>query len=67
MSRTAAVKAARGRRIGDELRQRGVLARATGRDALAEEMPEAYKTCRTSSTSSMRWRPRPRRPSAPLA
>jgi tRNA-splicing ligase RtcB len=43
MSRTAAVKAARGRRIGDELRKRGVLARATGRDALAEEMPEAYK------------------------
>ena len=43
MSRTAAVKAAHGRRIGDELRQRGVLARATGRDALAEEMPEAYK------------------------
>jgi tRNA-splicing ligase RtcB len=43
MSRTAAVKAARGRRIADELRQRGVLARATGRDALAEEMPEAYK------------------------
>jgi len=43
MSRPAAVKAARGRRIGDELRQRGVLARATGRDALAEEMPEAYK------------------------
>ena len=43
MSRTAAVKAARGRRIGDELRQRGVLVRATGRDALAEEMPEAYK------------------------
>jgi tRNA-splicing ligase RtcB len=43
MSRTAAVKAARGRRIGDELRRRGVLARATGRDALAEEMPEAYK------------------------
>jgi len=43
LSRTAAVKTARGRRIGDELRQRGVLARATGRDALAEEMPEAYK------------------------
>jgi tRNA-splicing ligase RtcB (3'-phosphate/5'-hydroxy nucleic acid ligase) len=43
MSRTAAVKAARGRRIGDELRQHGVLARATGRDALAEEKPEAYK------------------------
>ncbi|MBI2205660.1 MAG: RtcB family protein [Candidatus Rokubacteria bacterium] len=43
MSRTAAVKAARGRRIVDELAARGVHARATGRDALAEEMPEAYK------------------------
>ena len=43
MSRTAAVKAARGRQIGKELESRGVLARATGRDALAEEMPEAYK------------------------
>ena len=43
MSRTAAVKAARGRRIDAELATRGVVARATGRDALAEEMPEAYK------------------------
>src|SRR5881296_2773760 len=43
LSRTAAVKAARGRRIDKELRERGVVARATGRDALAEEMPEAYK------------------------
>ncbi len=43
MSRTAAVKAARGRSIGQELEARGVVARATGRDALAEEMPEAYK------------------------
>jgi tRNA-splicing ligase RtcB len=43
MSRTAAVKAARGRSIAGELEARGVLARATGRDALAEEMPEAYK------------------------
>jgi len=43
MSRTAAVKAARGRSIGDELRARGVIARARGREALAEEMPEAYK------------------------
>jgi len=43
MSRTAAVKAARGRRIGDELRERGVIARAGGHQALAEEMPEAYK------------------------
>ena len=43
MSRSAAVKAARGRRIEQELAARGVVARATGRDALAEEMPEAYK------------------------
>jgi tRNA-splicing ligase RtcB len=43
LSRTAAVKAARGRRIADELAARGIIARATGRDALAEEMPEAYK------------------------
>jgi tRNA-splicing ligase RtcB len=43
LSRTAAVKAARGRRIDRELADRGVVARATGRDALSEEMPEAYK------------------------
>jgi tRNA-splicing ligase RtcB len=46
MSRTAAVKAARGRQIGRELAARGIVARATGRDALAEEMPEAYKDVR---------------------
>jgi tRNA-splicing ligase RtcB (3'-phosphate/5'-hydroxy nucleic acid ligase) len=46
MSRTAAVKAARGRRIDEELAAHGVVARATGRDALAEEMPEAYKDVR---------------------
>jgi len=46
LSRTAAVKAARGRRIADELAARGIVARATGRDALAEEMPEAYKDVR---------------------
>jgi tRNA-splicing ligase RtcB len=46
LSRTAAVKAARGRRIEAELQARGVVARATGRDALAEEMPEAYKDVR---------------------
>ncbi len=46
MSRTAAVKAARGRRIADELARAGIVARATGRDALAEEMPEAYKDVR---------------------
>jgi tRNA-splicing ligase RtcB len=43
LSRTAAVKEARGRRIDRELLARGIVARATGRDALAEEMPEAYK------------------------
>lgn len=43
LSRTAAVKRARGRQIDRELEGRGILARATGRDALAEEMPEAYK------------------------
>jgi tRNA-splicing ligase RtcB len=37
------VKAARGRRIGAELRRRGGLGRATGGAARAEEMPEAYK------------------------
>ena len=43
MSRTAAVNAERGRDIGAEPRARGVSARATGRHALEEEMPEAYK------------------------
>jgi tRNA-splicing ligase RtcB len=43
MSRTAAVKAARGRSIGEELRSRGIIARASGRESLAEEMSEAYK------------------------
>src|SRR5436190_2736637 len=43
LSRSAAVRAARGRRVDKELAERGVIARAKGRDALAEEMPEAYK------------------------
>ena len=46
MSRTAAVKAAHGRQIARELAARGIVARATGRNALAEEMPEAYKDVR---------------------
>jgi tRNA-splicing ligase RtcB len=46
MSRTAAVKAARGRRIVDELARHGVVARAAGHQSLAEEMPEAYKDVR---------------------
>jgi tRNA-splicing ligase RtcB len=43
LSRTAAVKQARGRSIGDELRARGIIARASGRESLAEEMSDAYK------------------------
>jgi len=46
LSRTAAVKAARGRRIDAELAAQCVVARASGREALAEEMPEAYKDVR---------------------
>ena len=43
LSRTAAVKAARGRSIAAELAARGIVARARGRESLAEEMSEAYK------------------------
>ncbi|HEY7138581.1 MAG TPA: RtcB family protein [Methylomirabilota bacterium] len=46
LSRTAAVRAARGRSIADELRARGIVARASGRQSLAEEMSEAYKDVR---------------------
>jgi tRNA-splicing ligase RtcB len=43
MSRTAAVKAAAGRRIDKELEARGVIARAASHKGLAEEQPKAYK------------------------
>jgi tRNA-splicing ligase RtcB len=44
LSRAAAVRAARGRAIERELEdQHGVYVRATGRDSVKEEMPEAYK------------------------
>jgi tRNA-splicing ligase RtcB len=43
MSRTAAVKAAKGRRIDRELAEAGVVARARSWKGLAEEQPEAYK------------------------
>lgn len=43
MSRTAAIKAARGRSIRNELLARGVYARARGRTGLDEEQPDAYK------------------------
>jgi len=43
MSRKAAIRAARGRRIDAELADAGVIARARGRLGLAEEQPDAYK------------------------
>ena len=43
MSRTAAVKAARGRSIRRELEEKGIIAMARGRTGLDEEQPEAYK------------------------
>ena len=43
LSRTAARKASRKRRLFDELRKQGVWVRAASKKAVAEEMPEAYK------------------------
>ncbi len=43
MSRTAAVKASKGRRIDRELAEQGVVARARSWKGLAEEQPAAYK------------------------
>jgi len=43
MSRAAAVKACKGRAVERELEDIGIIARYTGRDALKEEVPEAYK------------------------
>ena len=43
MSRTAALAAAKGRRIDRELAERGVIARAQSFRGLAEEQPAAYK------------------------
>jgi len=43
MSRTAAVRAAKGRRIDKELAESGVVARARSLRGLAEEQPAAYK------------------------
>jgi len=43
MSRTQALKEARGRNISEELRKEGVEVLSRGRETLAEEMPEAYK------------------------
>jgi tRNA-splicing ligase RtcB len=43
MSRHQAIKRAKGRAIWRELEDKGIIARASGRKTLAEEMPEAYK------------------------
>ncbi len=43
LSRSAAIRAAVGRSIRNELRSRGVYARAHGRSGLDEEQPDAYK------------------------
>ncbi len=43
LSRTAAKKMSKGRSIGRELEDRGIVVRWTGRWTMAEEMPEAYK------------------------
>ncbi|MDI6781123.1 MAG: RtcB family protein [bacterium] len=43
MSRTRAIKEAKGRSITRELADKGIIVRSSGRETLAEEMPEAYK------------------------
>jgi tRNA-splicing ligase RtcB len=43
LSRHAAVRQAEGRRIDDELRRRGIIAKARSWKGLAEEQPHAYK------------------------
>jgi tRNA-splicing ligase RtcB len=67
LSRAAAIRAARGRAIEREVEDTyGVYVRATGRDALKEEMPEAYKNaqdvvnvCHMAGISKMVARLRP--------
>jgi tRNA-splicing ligase RtcB len=43
MSRTEALKKARGRSIAGELEKKGIIVMSAGRETLAEEMSEAYK------------------------
>lgn len=43
MSRSAAIRNSRGRSISRELENKGIIVKSTGRETLAEEMPEAYK------------------------
>lgn len=43
MSRHAAIRAAKGRAIHRELEDQGIIVKASSRESLAEEMPDAYK------------------------
>ncbi|MDP3791726.1 MAG: RtcB family protein [Candidatus Omnitrophota bacterium] len=43
LSRSAAIKACRGRSISRELENKGIIVMSSGRETLAEEAPEAYK------------------------
>jgi tRNA-splicing ligase RtcB (3'-phosphate/5'-hydroxy nucleic acid ligase) len=43
LSRTMAIKTAKGRSIYRELEDKGIFVQSRGRETLAEEMPEAYK------------------------
>jgi len=43
MSRTAAIRSAKGRSIRQELEEKGIIAMARGRTGLDEEQPAAYK------------------------
>ncbi|GAB5047477.1 RtcB family protein [Thermodesulfovibrio sp. TK110] len=43
LSRTQAIKQAKGRAIKEELAERGIIVRSAGKETLAEEMPDAYK------------------------
>ncbi|MBF0507169.1 MAG: RtcB family protein [Nitrospirae bacterium] len=43
MSRHQAIRQAKGRAIWRELADRGIIVKSSGRETLAEEMPEAYK------------------------
>jgi tRNA-splicing ligase RtcB (3'-phosphate/5'-hydroxy nucleic acid ligase) len=43
MSRAQAKKEARGRRVAEEMKRKGIHVLARGRDTLDEEMPDAYK------------------------
>ena len=43
MSRTQAIKTARGRSLYEELSDRGIVVRASSHETMAEEIPEAYK------------------------